>query len=160
MGDADYIKEAFVKNGIEIFFHGINVKPGRPTMMGKMGKCFVMAMPGNPLTTMINTFLLSVPLLFKMQGNNTYNYPFVYAKNIKPFKTNHKRTNIVLGNFKEGCFHVTRDNNYGSGMLTPILESNALCILSVGKNGVCEDEIIKIILFDTPPLSKSNNNIN
>ncbi len=160
MGDADFLEEAFVKNGLQKLFHGINVKPGRPTMMGLMGKTFVMAMPGNPLTTMLNTFLLSLPILFKMQGNSSYNHPFVYAKNIKAFRANPSRANIVLGNFQEGCFNVTRNNKYGSGMLMPILESNALCLLGEGRNGVGEEEMIKIILFDTLPLSKSNNNIN
>ncbi len=160
MGDADFLEEAFIKNGLESFFHGINVKPGRPTMMGRMGKTYVMAMPGNPLTTMLNTFLLSLPILFKMQGNTAYNHPFVYAKNVKPFKANPTRANIVLGDFKEGVFHVTRNNRYGSGMLMPILESNAICILGEGLNGVGDEDMIKVILFDTLPLSQSNNNIN
>jgi len=64
MGDADFLEEAFLRNNLEVFFHGVNVKPGRPTMMGKMGKSFVMAMPGNPLTTLLNIFILSIPSLF------------------------------------------------------------------------------------------------
>ena len=40
MGDADFVGQAFLNNGLEIFFHGVNVKPGRPIMMGKI-KCYV-----------------------------------------------------------------------------------------------------------------------
>jgi len=53
VGDADFVGEAFLKNGLEVIFHGVNVKPGRPTMMGKMGKTrefyFTCPRPGNAL---------------------------------------------------------------------------------------------------------------
>ena len=29
MGDADFVGEAFLQNGLEILFHGVNIKPGR-----------------------------------------------------------------------------------------------------------------------------------
>ena len=45
MGDADFVGEAFLQNGLEIFFHGVNIKPGRPIMMGKMDKSVVVCLP-------------------------------------------------------------------------------------------------------------------
>jgi molybdopterin molybdotransferase len=160
MGDADFLEEAFVKNGLSPLFHGVNVKPGRPTMMGTMQQSFVMAMPGNPLTAMINTFLLSLPVLFKMQGSSRYLHDFVYAKNIQAFKMRPGRNNIVLGKMENGTFHVTRNNKYGSGMLTPIVESNALAIFNEEVSSVKEEEFIKVILFESLPLAKENDPIN
>ena len=160
MGDADFLEEAFVKNGLSPLFHGVNVKPGRPTMMGTMQQSFVMAMPGNPLTAMINTFLLSLPVLFKMQGSSRYMHDFVYAKNIQAFKMRPGRNNIVLGKMEDGTFHVTRNNKYGSGMLTPIVESNALAIFNEEVSSVKEEEFIKVILFESLPLAKENDSIN
>jgi len=160
MGDADFLEEAFLKNSLQVLFHGVNVKPGRPTMMGLMRESFVMAMPGNPLTAMLNTFLLSLPILFKIQGSKEFNHSFVYAKNSNEFKAKSGRTNIVLGKLEDGNFFATRENKYGSGMLTPIVESNCLAILGEDKSGAKEGEILKVIPFDSFPLSKSNNNIN
>lgn len=160
MGDADFLEEAFIKNGLNTLFHGVNVKPGRPTMMGTMGNTFVMAMPGNPLTAMINTFLLSVPILSKMQGNSTYHHSFVYAKNSKTFKARAGRSNVVLGKMHNGEFTVTRNNKYGSGMLTPIVESNALAVLSDTVSLVEQNEMLKVLLFDTLPNAEENKIIN
>ncbi len=165
MGDADFLEEAFVTNGLEVLFHGVNVKPGRPTMMGTMRKrcedeSFVMAMPGNPLTAMLNIFLLSLPVLFKMQGVANYHHSFVYAKNAKAFRANPKRANIVLGDMIDGEFHVTRDNKYGSGMLTPMYESNAVAVLGEGVDGAVEGDVIKVVLFDSTPSSIKNKTIN
>ncbi len=160
MGDADFLEEAFIRNGLEPLFHGVNVKPGRPTMMGVMDDTFVMAMPGNPLTAMINTFMLSLPVLFKMQGNIRYSHPYVYAKNKKTFKMKAGKDNIVLGKMVNGEFHVTRNNKYGSGMLTPIAESNALAVFDKEISTVEEETLVKVILFDTLPLSDPNDFIN
>lgn len=147
MGDADFVAEAFIKNGLDVAFHGINVKPGRPTLMGTMGNTMVMAMPGNPLTALVNTYLLALPIIYKMSGNLAYYHDFVYAKNKKSFKVKANRANVVLGNLHNGVFHVTRDNKYGSGMLMPIVESNAAMITLEQKGFVEEDELIKVIPF-------------
>jgi len=160
MGDADFLEEAFVSNGLEILFHGIDVKPGRPTMMGSMGDTFVMAMPGNPLTAMINIFLFSIPILSRMQGTTLCHHNFIYAKNTQTFKVRSGRSNVVLGLLKNGEFHVTRNNKYGSGMLTPIVESNALVLLNDSISLVEEGLMLKVILFDTLPSVDENKTIN
>lgn len=147
MGDADFVAEAFITNGLEVFFHGVNVKPGRPTMMGMMDNTYVMAMPGNPLTALINTYLLSLPIIYKSSGANSSYHDFVLAKNIKSFKVKAKRANVVLGNLKNGEFHVTQENKYGSGMLKPLALSNCVMITLDNKDFVNEDEIIKVIPF-------------
>ena len=147
MGDADFVAEAFIINGLEVMFHGVNVKPGRPTMMGMMDNTYVMAMPGNPLTALINTYLLSLPIIYKSSGANCYHHDFILAKNMKSFKVKAKRANVVLGNLKNGEFHVTKGNKYGSGMLAPLVESNSVMITLDNKDLVNEDEIIKVIPF-------------
>jgi len=147
MGEADFLEEAFVANGLEVLFHGVNVKPGRPTMMGQMGKTFVMAMPGNPMTTLLNIFLLSVPILRKLQGNSTPRYPVIQIPISQSLTLKASRTNLVLGEMREGVFHVIRDNKIGSGMLTPLMESNAVAVFGEGVEEVFEGERVKVVLF-------------
>ncbi len=151
MGEADFLEEAFVANGLEVLFHGVNVKPGRPTMMGKIprdvGSTFVMAMPGNPMTTLLNIFLLSVPILRKLQGNTHPRHAVIHAPISQSLRLKPTRTNLVLGQMREGVFHVTRDNKIGSGMLTPLMESNAVAVFGEGVAEVLEGEMIKVMLF-------------
>jgi molybdopterin molybdotransferase len=148
MGEADFVAEAYAKNGLKVAFHGVKVKPGKPTMMGTMGDTYVMAMPGNPLTAMVNLSILSIPVLFKLQGSVECEYDFVYAKSKTTFDLAKGKSNIVLGELSGGEFEAFNDNRYGSGMITPLAYSNAFAIFLENKTTVKKDDIIKVIKFN------------
>ena len=50
----------------EVFFHGIQIKPGKPTMFGRVRGKPVFGMPGYPTSCLINTYVLLLPALRKM----------------------------------------------------------------------------------------------
>ncbi|KAB7887784.1 molybdopterin molybdotransferase MoeA [Poseidonibacter ostreae] len=164
MGDADFVGEAFVQNGLQTAFHGVNVKPGRPIMMGSMEsdkkQTFVMCLPGNPLTAMVNMQLFAIPVLNKIQGNSGFYHDVVIAKNQESFKTKKGRVNLVLGNCENGGFNVTRNNKYGSGMITALYESNCILVTSENTAGVEAEQMVKLIKFNNKFLSKTVNIFN
>ncbi len=148
MGDADFMAEAFQSNGLKIAFHGVNIKPGRPIMMGKMQKTFVMCLPGNPLTAMVNMYLFSLPVLHKMQGSLSIYHDIDIATNSKSFKTKSGRVNVVLGWYKNGVYEVTQNNKYGSGMITVLHESNCILVTDESTALLSEQEQVKVIKFN------------
>jgi len=160
MGDADFLYEAFLANGLEPLFHGINLKPGRPTMMGTMGDTFVMAMPGNPLTTMLTVHLISIPVLYKIAGANTYWHTFSYAEFSHDLKLKTGRTNIVIGTLENGVFIPTQNNKIGSGMLTPLSESNAVAYFGEEIGSIEREDLVKVVLFGDTTRSKENRIVN
>ena len=153
-GDADFIYEAFLRNGLSAFFRGIMVKPGRPTMVGIMENTLVFALPGNPLSSYLNAFALLIPTLRKLSGAGKYFYNYVYAKNKTEFKTNPKKDHTILGKFECGEWEVYKNYKYGSGMLTALSSSNSLVIL--GKREKVEKEILKVIPFNIGFCEKSD----
>jgi molybdenum cofactor synthesis domain-containing protein len=62
VGERDLMVDAVVERG-EILFHGIAVKPGKPTLLGRIGGRLVLGMPGNPTSCLSNAYILLVPLL-------------------------------------------------------------------------------------------------
>jgi len=46
-----------------VLFHGIAVKPGKPTVFGLVGRTPVFGMPGYPTSCLSNVYMLLVPTL-------------------------------------------------------------------------------------------------
>ena len=65
VGDRDLVLDALRENG-EVLFHGIAVKPGKPTALGRVNGRPVLGMPGNPTSCLSNAYLLLVPMLRRM----------------------------------------------------------------------------------------------
>jgi molybdopterin molybdotransferase len=62
VGDRDLIVDAIAARG-EMIFHGIAVKPGKPTAFAMIGKVPFFGMPGNPTSCLSNAYILLVPFL-------------------------------------------------------------------------------------------------
>jgi molybdenum cofactor synthesis domain-containing protein len=65
VGDRDLVLDAISRHG-EVLFHGIAVKPGKPTVFGRIGSTPVFGMPGYPTSCLSNAYLLLVPFVRKM----------------------------------------------------------------------------------------------
>jgi molybdopterin molybdotransferase len=62
VGERDLIRDAIAAKG-QLLFHGIAVKPGKPTGLGLVAGKPVFAMPGYPTSCLSNAHILLVPLL-------------------------------------------------------------------------------------------------
>ena len=62
VGERDLLPDALRQAG-EVLFHGIAVKPGKPTLFGRLGRAVVFGMPGNPTSCLSNAYMLLVPFL-------------------------------------------------------------------------------------------------
>jgi molybdenum cofactor synthesis domain-containing protein len=65
MGEKDLIINVMEELG-EVFFHGIKVKPGKPTTFAVVENKPVLGMPGYPTSCLLNAYLLLAPALRKM----------------------------------------------------------------------------------------------
>ena len=71
VGERDLIMDALKEIG-EVIFHGIAVKPGKPTVFGRIGAKPVLGMPGYPTSCLSNAYMLLVPLLRRMARLTPY----------------------------------------------------------------------------------------
>ncbi len=81
-GDYDYAHEVLEECGVEVHFHGLNIKPGRPLFFGsgqptcprKRGHgthadgAFVFGLPGNPVSVLVCYHEFVAPLLRRLAG--------------------------------------------------------------------------------------------
>lgn len=145
VGEADFFEKALREEGVEILFHGINLKPGRPMLAGKMENTFIFSLPGNPLSGMLNLITLALPSLFALSGASSILPSYFQATNKKQFSLKNGRSNMILGNFDGEFFEAYRGGKYGSGSILPLKESNAIALFSESVEGIKEGERIKIL---------------
>jgi molybdenum cofactor synthesis domain-containing protein len=62
VGERDYLIDA-ISSRARVLFHGIAVRPGKPTLFAAAGATPIFGMPGNPTSCLSNAYLLLVPLL-------------------------------------------------------------------------------------------------
>jgi molybdenum cofactor synthesis domain-containing protein len=65
VGERDLIMDVLQKTG-EVLFHGIAVKPGKPTVFGRVNGQPVLGMPGYPTSCLSNAYMLLIPALRRM----------------------------------------------------------------------------------------------
>jgi molybdenum cofactor synthesis domain-containing protein len=68
MGVYDYTKTAFRELGAEIYFERVALRPGKPTVFGRIGETLIFGLPGNPVSVAVTFNLFTHAALWKMQG--------------------------------------------------------------------------------------------
>ncbi|OCL82101.1 molybdopterin molybdotransferase MoeA [Arcobacter porcinus] len=160
MGEADFLAKAFLENGLEIIYHGVNIKPGRAMLFGKFENSLLLSLPGNPLAAIINAYIFLRPILNKMQNSDEIYQDYIKVKNKEEFFVKEGRVEAVLGKVQNGEFFATKNNKYGSGMISLLKDSNALFISSGNIHNIKKEEEIKVIEFNCNFSSKKSNFIN
>jgi molybdenum cofactor synthesis domain-containing protein len=62
VGEHDLVIDVLREHG-EVIFHGVNIKPGKPTVFGRIGKTLWLGLSGYPASCLSNAYVLLVPLL-------------------------------------------------------------------------------------------------
>jgi molybdenum cofactor synthesis domain-containing protein len=65
VGERDLILDVLRQHG-DVLIHGIALKPGKPTVFGRVGTVPFLGMPGYPTSCLSNAYMLLVPLLRQM----------------------------------------------------------------------------------------------
>ena len=73
-----------------LLLHGIAIKPGKPTILGKTGSKALVGLPGHPVAAYFITKLFVLPLLSRLMGRKQESYT-VTAKVTENISANHGR---------------------------------------------------------------------
>jgi len=68
MGKFDFVPTVLKENGVDIKFHRIAFKPGKPTLFGTKGEIFIFGLPGNPVSTFVIFEVFVKVLIYRWQG--------------------------------------------------------------------------------------------
>ena len=65
VGERDYLPQVFPRIG-EMLFHGLSIRPGKPTLAARSNGKLLLGLPGHPTSCLSNAFWLVLPLLDRL----------------------------------------------------------------------------------------------
>jgi len=143
VGDKDFTKVAFTNLGMQVHIDKIDIKPGRPTIVGSIGNTVIINLPGNPLAAMVNYELFVRAIIRKMSGRNDYHHAVIETKMENDFSVRGGKHAVVLGKFNGSSFDALKSQM--PGMVSPMQEADGLILITPDVKHLQKDVTVKMI---------------
>jgi len=143
VGEADFTKEAFEAFDMEVLFDGITIKPGKPTLFGKIGKTYVLNLPGNPLAAALIFEAFGKIALQKLAGNKNIYHNYIETKLGEELKNKQGRTTLIPG-FFDGTYFIPSKKRL-PGMVGVLHNCNSMMVLGKNIEFIKKDDVVKIL---------------
>lgn len=69
VGDYDLVRRVVEELGAEVLFHGVAIRPGKPTFAARLGSKWLIGLPGNPLSALVVWRVFVRPLVEALAGD-------------------------------------------------------------------------------------------
>ena len=149
-GNYDLIRKHYSELGIKILVDGIPIRPGKPIMIGQLGKKLVFCLPGNPISSIVCTRLFIVTLIRKMlsgRHSKLHARKALLSEDIKVSKSQREHY-IRAFTFQKGTtVYVKPFSQQDSSLHSILIKSNCLLIIPTGSSPQKKGEIAEIIDF-------------
>ncbi|MEZ5301211.1 MAG: molybdopterin molybdotransferase MoeA [Verrucomicrobiales bacterium] len=133
VGDHDCVKPALAALGVEPEFWRVRIKPGKPLLFTKAGRCHVFGLPGNPVSSFVTFALFAGPAIRRwMRASDAFLLPpSAPARLAHPAENQGDRPHYLRGELTPGGdFHPTGAQQ--SNALYGLSRANALVRLDPG----------------------------
>ena len=156
VGDADFTQEAFDSFDMDIIFNGIAIKPGKPTIFGKIHNTYILNLPGNPLAASLIFEMFGKIILQKLTGNkNIYHKP-LYTKMKTTLQNKKGRITLIPGFFDGEFFEASQKRS--PGMVGVLHNCNSILVLDKDTEIVEKNSSIKILPINWKFFTNSHKN--
>jgi molybdenum cofactor synthesis domain-containing protein len=147
VGVYDFTKTALRDLGAEIFFERVSLKPGKPTVFGRLDQTLVFGLPGNPVSVAVTFNLFARTALLLMQGANEAELKYEYAVLARAAKGAKERETYlpaVLTTNEKGKLITEPLKWGGSSDFVSFARATALINIPQGIKQVEEGEVVRI----------------
>lgn len=140
-GERDAAAEIISARG-ELLFHGLAMKPGKPTILGKCDKKAVFGLPGHPAAAYFVALRLVLPALYHIFGITNGIKKYVY-KSGTDIPSNNGREEVVSVKISDGKFYPLFGK---SGLVSLLSESDGFIIIDRNREGIFLGEETEVYL--------------
>jgi molybdopterin molybdotransferase len=143
VGDADYTKEAFGAFGMETFFDKIDIKPGKPTTVGRIGSTMILNLPGNPLAAALNFELFGQSIILALSGTSEKYPGTLRAVMQEDYRVKPGRRTLIPGIYDGTGFKPCE--KFAPGMVSPLAKANGFIMLDETVSQLHKGDPVKVI---------------
>lgn len=131
VGEHDLIQAALGREGFELGFWKIAMRPGKPLIWGRLGRTPVLGLPGNPVSALVCSVIFLIPAIARMSGLPGAPPPTRRVIAAVPLPENDRRTDhlrATLSTDEDGRTLATPAPVQDSSMLATLARADALVL--------------------------------
>ena len=128
----------------EVLFHGLQVKPGKPTLFGIVDETPIFGMPGYPTSCLSNAYVFLSPGLRRLAGLPAAEPRTVKAKMGSRFVSSSGREQFLTVRVVDGVAHTVFKK---SGAITSMAHADGYVVLPVDLDVIEEGEEVTVTLL-------------
>lgn len=150
MGDYDLVKAALLDLGAEIYFDKISIRPGKPTVFGRLGDAWFFGLPGNPVSTSVTFNVFARAALRRLQGESYAHLETVRAELASAVKDSSSRRSYLPAkmSIRDGRAVVEPLKWAGSSDLVAFMNANALMIAREDDHEIPAGSLVEVLLLN------------
>ena len=130
-GKYDLVEQVLAELGAEFYFQSVALRPGKPTVFGRVRGKFFFGLPGNPVSTFVTFEVFARPAIAVLGGAAFERPLLLRARLDRPFRQSHGLTAFMPARveMQDGDPVVTVVGWQGSGDLVGLAAANCLLVV-------------------------------
>ena len=130
----------------ELLLHGIAIKPGKPTILGRAGNKPLIGLPGHPVAAFFVAKLFVLPLLARLEGRTMRSWP-VRAALSESLSANHGRMQINACRLEEADGRLIAEPvRSKSGLITQLAGADGFLVIDRDCEGLPKGADVDVFL--------------
>jgi len=153
VGEHDHVKPVLAELGAQLDFWRVDMKPGKPVAVARLGATPYYGLPGNPVSTMIAFLLFVRPAIRAALGAEpALDLPRAEAQLARPLRSRSDRRSFLRAraSFDAGVLRAAPVEKQGSHVLTSMIGANALIVLPPGTHDLAAGAPVSLLLIGPP----------
>jgi molybdopterin molybdotransferase len=145
VGKFDLVPDTLKKSGVDILFHKVSQKPGKPILFGKKGNTLVFGLPGNPVAALVCFELYVGPAIRHLSGEVNFRTEWTDARleSATPIDTNRTLFKWCKINTSNGQMQIHPVKSHGSADIMSVAGTDGLARFDEGKYTLGTDVPVK-----------------
>ncbi len=147
-GERDYITDVIEKLGGSILFHGVNIKPGKPIIFGKLWDKPIFGLPGHPNSCIMAAIKFVLPILQRLKGE-----PMQDKKGIASLLTTNIPSSYGIEEYARVSVEIVNGVSYAtpifakSSVISSLARASGYIIIPESTEGFEKDEEVEVYSF-------------